>query len=1474
MKFNSFPSKFLTIVLIFSVIFSSFGLTTGRAASDYSVQQAAKPEGQTASDIQGHWAAAELNKWLQAGLLQGYANGQVEPDRKIARGELVALMNRSFGFTEKTEIAFTDLTAADWQYEDVSIAVKAGYLSGYENQTIRVHNEISRQEAAVMLGKVLAVYFEDHADNADQAVQAANAVKAFTDAAAIASWSKAAVQQLAEHNIISGYEDGSFKPLGSMTRAEAVTILGRALERVKGSKTASKSFDKAGVYGSADAKEQETIAGNVVITAPGVTLRNMIITGDLLLGEGIGEGDASLDNVTVQGATTVQGGGANSIHILNSVLAAVIIDKKTGTVRIVLEGSTATGAVTVRSSVILEEAVPSAKGFTSVKIEGTLPTGSKVQFKGNFTQVDVEASNTALELLQGMIDKLNIHAQAKGTGLKIEKDTKIVLLVLESIAKVLGQGTIEKASLKEQAKGSTFEKQPLSLEGANTGTQGWSGSGTGGNSTPSTPSPTGPPYIVLASAINGEITVILSKAPNAVPTIKDFEIEQSINGGPAVKISLVSVLWDASALKATISVVPVPLVAGQEQSVVYRVAYKVMVDAPPLVVAAEPINIVTATAVNGKITVTMNGIPNDVPNIGDFTVQRFINGGAAVTVTPTLVQWDAASKKATLSIGIVPIISELEQSVVYHVAYREMAPVTAAPVVVAAKLVIVDKGHTSAAIIVTGDANQQTLEAANKLSEYVRKSTGAALPIQTKEQTDAEVRIYVGTYSAGDKVRIEGLLQGMNDGDGYVIDIQDERNMTIVGPTSWGTEFGVSEFLERYVGIRWLMPGPDGEDVPHLEDISIPFGTLQEEPATISRQFFGMESPLEWVQWAKNNRMHEKIKFHHNMSNLFDTKKFKDHPEYYPGNVVPTHAYNWQPCFNSTTAAAAIATIKNYFANNPDEVSYSLGINDSVNFCEMNPSSPNYIGGAVNSLGLPNLSNVYYPWVNEVVEGVLAEYPDKYFGLLAYAWVYDLPENVELNPRIIPYITDDRMTWIDEVMGDAGTSHTLEWEQAAGQLGWYEYLYGSVYAVPRIYNHKMAENYKYAQEHGVVAHVAELYPNFGEGPKPWVSTKLQWNPDLDVDELVDEWYVRAVGEEAAGDLKLYYDFWEQFWTERIFDTSWYKNWAEQESRHTFMDFLDSSYLRNVTSEDLTYTKSLLESVVNKAQTAQQKKRAQYLLRAFDYYEASVLSFPSEGVVVTPQNEAEALALVESSVLRMEKADLRQKLLTEFSTDPVLRQPVSLTVWTGLANGAFAAIQNWMMNEPEDGAVRQRIAEIVATTETSLVRDLFSILLAVGVKHNLIDNPSFENGMTNWEYWREGAGSQVILSQDVSRTGANSIAVQSVKPNGGIYQMRPISPGKYAALAYYYVPEDTEARGEIQFYHNLYNADGGTLGGVISEKKLLSETKGRWASIEFVFELTENYNGGLPGNIMFGIAVWNQGEQDVIYIDDIALYKLD
>ncbi|MCD9023812.1 DUF4838 domain-containing protein [Cohnella silvisoli] len=805
-------------------------------------------------------------------------------------------------------------------------------------------------------------------------------------------------------------------------------------------------------------------------------------------------------------------------------------------------------------------------------------------------------------------------------------------------------------------------------------------------------------------------------------------------------------------------------------------------------------------------------------------------------------------------------------------------------------LTIVDSGEADAVILVSDTADTQTLEAADLLVKYIKKSTGAELDIHTIGDVgipSGGTHIYVGAIAPGSESGVNNLLLNLGT-DGFVIYPQhNSKTISIIGANSWGTEFGVVEFLERYVGVRWLLPGPDGEDVPQLSDLVVPPGSVRDQPAFISRKFFGIESLATNVEWSKLNRMHDTIHFHHNLNVLFDPAKFSDHPEYYPGGVVPTSIHGWQPCMNDATAAAAIVQINAYFAAHPGEISYSLGINDNSNFCEANPSNPDYPNPPkLNSLGYLDMSNVYYAWVNKIVEGVLQQYPDKYFGLLAYWNVYEPPTdaNLELNPRVIPYITDDRLSWNDEEKAEEGHQLTEDWSKKATGLAFYEYLYGFPYGVPRFYPHVMAKNYQYSLANNVVAHVAELFPNFGEGPKPWLSAKLQWNPNQDVDALLNDWYVRAVGEEAAPYLKQYYDHWEQFWSERIFSSEWYLNWANSPNRNNFMNLYDYIYLAEVTDEDLSLSRNLMEQVVEHAGTNAQITRAQKLLSTFEYYEASSLSYMRKSKIAAPTSLQQALDMLTELSVAMEMADKQTELNLASKSDPILyltSNPIKGTFgWNGTQPGLFSSLLLWLETAPsiEVNSFKTSLTSIAQDGEQPYLKEYVLLLLAVmNDAPNLVKNPSFEIGEAgdpkeawNWNHWQNEAEGEFIRTSDFSHSGNQSIEVKGVTAVGGLAQNVPLKqPGKYGALLRFYVPEDSVTKGTIQWYINLRDINNNIVDSVITNYMPTYANKGKWVTMEAIFNAPAS-----AVTAEYGPPIWGMKSGEKLYMDDMALYLLD
>jgi len=188
----------------------------------YLVFTPAKVSAATITDINGHWAQVSINKWISAGFISGYPGGSFKPDRKISRAEFVTLVNKAFKKQGlKAKGSFSDVKQSDWFYSVVVSSKAGGYISGYEGGTFRPNQNISRQEAAVIITRLLQL-------NTDSS----NVNLAFKDANKFPSWSIASIKAVFAGKIMKGYSDGTFKAEQSITRAEAVEALDRAFTNV------------------------------------------------------------------------------------------------------------------------------------------------------------------------------------------------------------------------------------------------------------------------------------------------------------------------------------------------------------------------------------------------------------------------------------------------------------------------------------------------------------------------------------------------------------------------------------------------------------------------------------------------------------------------------------------------------------------------------------------------------------------------------------------------------------------------------------------------------------------------------------------------------------------------------------------------------------------------------------------------------------------------------------------------------------------------------------------------------------------------------------------------------------------------------------------------------------------------------------------------------------------------------------------
>ena len=260
-------------------------------------------------DTNGHWAQAAIDRMQGYQIVNGFG-GRFRPDDTITRGEMAVVLDHVMRYQNRADNYFSDLGQAF--YTDAILkAGRAGVLQGADGK-VRPNDAISREEAVVMMARA----FDIETIN----VEAIHV----PDAGGIAGWASDTVSAFIEKGYVSGTEP--FRPKEPITRAETVAILNHILTGY---------YPNAGSF-------SESADGTVVVNTQDVSLKDMTITGDLILSEGVQDGDVTLENVVVKGRVLIRGGGANSIHVAGkSVLGTVVMERDGAAVRLSVDGKDA-----------------------------------------------------------------------------------------------------------------------------------------------------------------------------------------------------------------------------------------------------------------------------------------------------------------------------------------------------------------------------------------------------------------------------------------------------------------------------------------------------------------------------------------------------------------------------------------------------------------------------------------------------------------------------------------------------------------------------------------------------------------------------------------------------------------------------------------------------------------------------------------------------------------------------------------------------------------------------------------------------------------------------------------------------------------------------------------------------------------------------------------------------------------------------
>lgn len=273
--------KTLTVMLIITMIFT---LVMPIIAEEGSI---------THKD--SHWAKNDIERWIAQGIIEGYPGGSYEPDAHLSHAEFVVHMNKLFGIAD-----FVSDAGDSWHAMQMLTARLIGFLDGFPDFESKADIAITREDAAALLVQAFFLQ-ESEGEPATELL--------FSDADHISEHAQKAISILTQYGVFIGYPDGSFKPQGYVTQAEMAAMLTRLVAGLNPHES-----DKRVIY------------GHVIVNTTDIVLKDIEIKGNLYLTAGIGDGDATLNNVIVRGTTYINGGGPNSVVMTDSSMEDIEID--------------------------------------------------------------------------------------------------------------------------------------------------------------------------------------------------------------------------------------------------------------------------------------------------------------------------------------------------------------------------------------------------------------------------------------------------------------------------------------------------------------------------------------------------------------------------------------------------------------------------------------------------------------------------------------------------------------------------------------------------------------------------------------------------------------------------------------------------------------------------------------------------------------------------------------------------------------------------------------------------------------------------------------------------------------------------------------------------------------------------------------------------------------------------------------------
>jgi len=445
-------------------------------------------------------------------------------------------------------------------------------------------------------------------------------------------------------------------------------------------------------------------------------------------------------------------------------------------------------------------------------------------------------------------------------------------------------------------------------------------------------------------------------------------------------------------------------------------------------------------------------------------------------------------------------------------------------------LTLAAKGRTDYAIVpeLTAGTKGEIADAVQDFQRCVELQSGAGLPVN-EDHAGPAIRL-----------RLVKLRLRENLHDAYHLFTQGKDVIIEAGNTD-GLRNGIYGLLTDHLDCHWFQPRQLGEEIIIPKDKTVRLPALNE---TRGSKWFSCTG-VSWgadSSWNLRSRAlvgDGRMSFGHNWHSLINKAEFPydKFPDYYArdreGNIrLNDMGWTWTNlCSTSPDVIDIVAKKTNdYFARNPNAIVASIDPNDYGLMCLCDRClALDRQYGQTREDGAEVADRLLH-FSREVYDRLDPKYRDRFLGILVYANQREVPVSAKPHDHhagIIcdfPLHYDHSRPWNDPTSPRNAEFYrqVKGWGSLLKQFGYYDYYGHWQYFGPWAMVHKMREDLPAFHELGGTFLMLENQPNFAiQGLNHYISARLIWDLDADVDLLLEEFFTKYYGP-AAGPMRKFW----------------------------------------------------------------------------------------------------------------------------------------------------------------------------------------------------------------------------------------------------------------------------------------------------------------------------------------------------------------